>query len=85
MSTKAKAYMRIKFQSRKQISTILSALRPEANSQPTKRANIKLEEDGLFLLLTAEAEDTVALRAMLNAYLRWINSTVNVIDVVEQA
>jgi tRNA threonylcarbamoyladenosine modification (KEOPS) complex Pcc1 subunit len=34
-------------------------------------------------VLTADAEDTVALRSTLNAYLRWIKSTINVIDVVE--
>ncbi len=85
MSAKTKANIRLKFASQKQISTILSALTPEANAPPTKRASIKLEEDGLFLVLNVEAEDTVALRATLNAYLRWITSTVNVMDVVEQA
>jgi tRNA threonylcarbamoyladenosine modification (KEOPS) complex Pcc1 subunit len=85
MSTKAKANIRLKFASKKQISTILSALNPEAKSPTSKRAKVKLEEDGLFLVLTVEAEDTVALRATLNAYLRWINSTVNVMGVVEQA
>jgi len=36
------------------------------------------------VVLTVEAEDTVALRAAVNAYLRWIASTVNVIDIVER-
>ncbi len=85
MSTTAKANVRLKFTSQKQLSTILSALTPEANAPPTKRAKIKLEKDGLFLVLTVEAEDTVALRASLNAYLRWINSTINVMHVVEEA
>jgi tRNA threonylcarbamoyladenosine modification (KEOPS) complex Pcc1 subunit len=44
-----------------------------------------LEKDGLFLVLAVEAEDTVALRSTLNAYLRWINSAMNVIHVVDQA
>lgn len=85
MSTKAKANVRLKFASKKQLSTILSALTPEAKVPPTRRANIKLEKDGLFLVLTVEAEDTVALRATLNTYLRWINSTINVIHMVEDA
>ena len=84
MSTKA-ANVRLKFASKRQIATILSALTPEANATPTRRANIKLEGDGLFLVLAVEAEDTIALRATLNAYLRWINSTVNVMHVVEDA
>jgi len=85
MSTNAKANVRLKFTSQKQLSTLLNALTPEANAPVTRRASVKLEKDGLFLILTVEAEDTVALRATLNAYLRWINSTINVIDVVEHA
>ena len=79
----AKAFVRLNFASQKQLSTLLEALTPEANAQVTRRANIKLEKDGLFLVLTVEADDTVALRATLNAYLRWINSTINVIHMVE--
>ena len=83
MAIKAKATVRLKFSSEKQLTTLLDALMPEANAPVTRRANIKLEKDGLFLLLTVEADDTVALRSTLNAYLRWINSTVNIIDVIE--
>ncbi len=85
MAIRAKANVRLKFASEKHLSTLLNALMPEANAPVTRRATVKLEKDGLFLMLTVEAEDTVALRATLNAYLRWINSTINVIDVVEQA
>lgn len=83
MANRAKAVVRLKFSSEKQLTTLLDALMPEANAPVTGRANVELEKDGLFLLLTVEADDTVALRSTLNAYLRWINSTVNVIDVVE--
>jgi tRNA threonylcarbamoyladenosine modification (KEOPS) complex Pcc1 subunit len=83
MVTGAKAFVRLKFASQKQLSTLLEALTPETNTQVTRRANIKLEKDGLFLVLTVEADDTVALRATLNAYLRWINSTINVMHMVE--
>ena len=85
MSTSAKADIRLKFTNKKQVETILDALTPEANAPVTRRANIKLQKDGLFLVLTVEAKDTVALRATLNAYLRWINSTINVMQLVEDA
>ena len=85
MSTKAKATVRLKFTSEKQLTTLLCALTPEANAPVTRRANVKLQKDGSELTLTVDANDTVALRATLNAYLRWINSTISVIDVVEQA
>jgi len=85
MSTSAKAEIRLKLANQKQIKTLLDALSPEANAPVTRRANIKLQKDGLFLVLAVEAKDTVALRATLNAYLRWINSTVNVMQFVEGA
>ena len=85
MSTKANATINLKFDSEKQIDTLLSALTPEAKAPPTRRASIQLKKAGSSLTLSVEAEDTVALRATLNAYLRWINSTLNVIGVVEKA
>jgi tRNA threonylcarbamoyladenosine modification (KEOPS) complex Pcc1 subunit len=85
MATGVKATVNLKFATQKQLTTLLEALTPEANAQVTRRANVKLEKNGLTLVLTVEAEDTVALRATLNAYLRWINSTINVIDVVEKS
>jgi len=75
----------LKFPSQKQVSTLLEALTPEANAPVTSRVNVKLKKDGLFLELTVEADDTVALRATLNAYLRWINSTVDVMDAIEHS
>jgi tRNA threonylcarbamoyladenosine modification (KEOPS) complex Pcc1 subunit len=84
MLTNAKATVRLKFQNIKQISTILEALAPETNSPLPHRAKAKLEKDGLFLILSVEAEDTVALRATLNAYLHWINSMNNVIVALER-
>ena len=85
MSTSAKADIRLKFANEKQVKTLLDALTPEANAPVTRRANIKLKEEGVFLILTVEAEDTVALRATLNAYLRWINPIINVMDAVERS
>jgi len=85
MAIKAKATVRLKFNSDKQLTTLLNALTPEANAQVTRRSSVKLVKENSFLSLIVEAEDTVALRSTLNAYLRWINSAINVIDVVKRA
>ena len=85
MATRTKATVRLKLPSDKQLTAILNALTPEAKSLRTRRSEVKMVKDGLFLVLAVEAEDTVALRSTLNAYLRWINSTLNVISLVEQA
>jgi tRNA threonylcarbamoyladenosine modification (KEOPS) complex Pcc1 subunit len=78
----AKATVRLKLASRKELSTLLDALTPEARAPVTRRSSVKLERDGLFLVLTIEADDTVALRSTLNAYLRWIGSAINVVNLV---
>ena len=83
MAIRAKATVRLKFKSEKKLTALLNALKPEANAPVTRRSRVELEKDELFLLLKVEADDTVALRSTLNAYLRWINSTISVIDVVE--
>jgi tRNA threonylcarbamoyladenosine modification (KEOPS) complex Pcc1 subunit len=85
MSTRAKATIRLKLSTEKQLTTLLHALTPEAKALATRRAHIKLKRDGACLVLLVEAEDTIALRATLNAYLHWINSTINVIDTVGHA
>jgi tRNA threonylcarbamoyladenosine modification (KEOPS) complex Pcc1 subunit len=81
---KAKATVRLQFSSEKHLITLLNALTPEADAPVTRRAKAILEKEGTFLVLKVEADDTVALRATLNAYLRWIGSTVKVLEVIEQ-
>ena len=82
---KAKATVRLKFSSEKHLNTFINALTPELNKPVTRRANVILEKEGNFLILKVEAKDTVALRATLNAYLRWVGAMANVIEVLEQA
>jgi tRNA threonylcarbamoyladenosine modification (KEOPS) complex Pcc1 subunit len=79
-----KAIVRLRFSSEKHLTTLFKALAPEAYAPPTRRAKTILEKEGKFLILKVEAKDTVALRATLNAYLRWIGSTVNVLKIIEQ-
>jgi tRNA threonylcarbamoyladenosine modification (KEOPS) complex Pcc1 subunit len=81
---KTKAIVRLQFSSEKHLTTLLKALAPEIDAPPTRRAKTTLGKEGKFLILKVEAKDTVALRATLNAYLRWIGSTVNVLKTIEQ-
>jgi tRNA threonylcarbamoyladenosine modification (KEOPS) complex Pcc1 subunit len=81
----AKATVRLRLSSEKQLTTIFDALAPEANRRLNVRAKVVLEQDGNFAVLKVEAKDTVALRAALNTYLRWIGSTLNVLEAVEHA
>lgn len=81
MSDGAKAKIRLKFANQNQITAVLEALTPEANSPLNNRGKVTFKKDGLFLVLLIEAKDTVALRATLNAYLHWIKSILNVIHI----
>jgi KEOPS complex subunit Pcc1 len=82
---KAKATIRLQFSSEKRLTALVNALTPEINRQITTRSKTTLTKEKQFLVLDVEAKDTVALRATLNAYLRWINSTMNVLETVENA
>ena len=85
LGLKAKATVRLPFSSKKQLDALVNALTPEINRQIGIRSKTSLTPESGFLVLDVEAEDTVALRAALNAYLRWINSMMNVFCVVEDA
>jgi len=80
---KAKAVVRLKFPSEKQLEIVFKALEPEVKKSTTMRSRTTLKKDGGLLVLNVEARDTVALRAALNAYLRWINSILSVLEVLE--
>ena len=82
---KAKATIRLRLSSEKHLTTLLEALSPEANRPVNLRTKAVLKRDGDFAVLNVESKDTVALRAALNAYLRWIGSTMKVLEIVEQA
>ena len=81
---KANANIRFKFPSEKQLNIILEALAPETKTLTT-RSKATLNKEGDCLVLRVEANDTVALRAALNAYLRWVSSVFNVLTVLERA
>lgn len=79
----AKARIRLSFSSEKQLTALINALTPEIQKQIGTRSRVTLERNSLFLFLNVDAQDTVALRAALNAYLRWINSALKVLDFVD--
>lgn len=84
MAVSAKATLNLRFQDEKKLAASMAALKPEVNSSVTRRAKINLKSHGNMLVLSIDAEDTVALRANVNAYLRWVSSTINVIELVDK-
>lgn len=76
---KASAVLRLKFPSKRISGIFYRALKPEVERPATSRSKISLGIENEFLVLSVVAKDTVALRASLNAYLRWIQAVYNVI------
>jgi len=80
---KAWAVVRLKFSSSRQLRVVLRAVEPETRSQPTPRSRVQVRGEGETLLITFEASDTVALRAAVNSYLRWISLIHDACSVLE--
>ncbi|MEN3047513.1 MAG: KEOPS complex subunit Pcc1 [Candidatus Caldarchaeales archaeon] len=53
---------------------LFEALRPEAGPLPGGRSAANVECSGEALKLEIEADDTVAMRAAANSFLRWISA-----------
>jgi len=66
------------------LETVFKALKPETAKPATTRCVAKLARERNALVLSVEAKDTVALRAMLNAYLRWMGSVISVFQALEE-
>ncbi|MCD6446412.1 hypothetical protein J7L49_06480 [Candidatus Bathyarchaeota archaeon] len=81
---KAEAVVRLNLPSEKFLEVFLKALEPEVKKPPTIRSKAKIEGKGKKLILRIESRDTTALRASINAYLRWINSMLDVLKVLGQ-
>ncbi len=83
MATSARTTVRLKLVNHKQAVTVLTALEPEAVCPLNRRTKIGLVVDEEFLIITVVAVDTVALRAAVNTYLRWVGSAVNVLGLLD--
>ncbi|MEM2994525.1 MAG: KEOPS complex subunit Pcc1 [Candidatus Bathyarchaeia archaeon] len=80
---KAKATVHLKFSSEKHLEIVVKALEPEAKKPATKRSKTNIGRKNAVLTLKVETGDTVALRATLNAYLRWISTVYSVLSTAE--
>jgi len=68
---KAQAVVRLRFATQKDLNAVLKALSPETVKPATGRSSVRIESEGKALTLRFEANDTSALRAVVNSYLHW--------------
>jgi len=74
---KAQAVIRLNFSSEKQLKAVLGALTPETESSATPRSKVHMKTEKQRLILEFKANDTSALRASMNSYLRLIGVAMN--------
>jgi tRNA threonylcarbamoyladenosine modification (KEOPS) complex Pcc1 subunit len=82
IALKTKASIRLNFQSEKILKVVFKALLPEIKKPATSRSKAFLKCEESCLILLVEARDTVALRAALNAYLRWIAAVCEALSIL---
>jgi tRNA threonylcarbamoyladenosine modification (KEOPS) complex Pcc1 subunit len=80
---KTKAVLHLKFPSDRYLEVVYKALTPETVKPATSRSKVSIEKDRNMLVLKVEGKDTVALRATLNAYLRWVSTLFDVFSMLE--
>lgn len=79
---KTKATVKIKIASNQQLISLLEALKPEIKKSGN-RSKVEIDREGSKIILRVESKDTIALRATLNTYLRWINSSIDTLEVLK--
>lgn len=60
------------------------ALKPEAKTPSTPRARARVEAREASLRIMIEAQDTTALRAAVNSYLRWVEGCLSALRGLQQ-
>ncbi|MFP3984556.1 MAG: KEOPS complex subunit Pcc1 [Candidatus Bathyarchaeia archaeon] len=69
---KRTAVVHLELSSKKLLEILLKALLPETRKPTTSRSKVSIEGEDRNLTIRVEADDTSALRAALNSYLRWV-------------
>jgi len=80
---KRRAVIQLSFRSEKHLKTVLNALKPETMRPPSSRSRTTVEEKDGNLVICFEAKDTSALRAAINAYLRWVSLAQSMLESVD--
>lgn len=62
------------------INNLYKILLPEVKTTKSKSTRVSLRREANNLYLCIEAKTTAGLRAILNSYLRWINSSLEILE-----
>ena len=82
---RAQAIICLDLPSEGQLSVVLEALRPETRVLSAHRSKVQVESKGKTLILRFKADDTSALRAATNSFLRWVLLAKTMIESVDRS
>ncbi len=82
---RAQAIICLDLPSEGQLGVVLEALRPETRVLSAQRSKVHVESKGKTLILRFEADDTSALRAATNSFLRWVLLAKTMIESVDRS
>ena len=77
------AVVKMSFPSERRLKTALNTLKPETRESRGVRSRTTVKAKDGKLVIQFKAEDTSALRASMNVYLRWIGLILNTLETVE--
>ncbi|UCG45181.1 MAG: hypothetical protein JSV58_07385 [Candidatus Bathyarchaeota archaeon] len=80
---RAEATICLSFPSERWLRVVCETLKPETRLS-TQRSKVQVERDGRTLIMELKADDTSALRAAANSYLRWVLLARSIIDCVDE-
>ena len=78
-STRAEAEILLKASS-EEIRVLERSLKPETETRSFFRSNVTIEPRERGILIRIVAEDSVALRAAVNSYLRWAQGVIEILN-----
>jgi tRNA threonylcarbamoyladenosine modification (KEOPS) complex Pcc1 subunit len=81
-SSRAEAEILLKA-SPEEIHVLERSLKPETETRSSFRSNVTIEPRERGMLIRILAEDSVALRAAVNSYLRWAQGVIEILNNLE--
>lgn len=76
--------LKVKFEKIKNAEIVYNSILPELNFSPNERSQVKLSLSENYLILEIYSADFVILRAIINSYLRWFNTSENIIRIIKE-
>lgn len=76
----ASSLLKIDFEDEVRASTLFASIIPEVKHTKPGIAKVSIAKEGGSILLKIEASSVASLRALLNSYIRWLSTSLEVME-----